>query len=32
MQHAEEANFCAEMLGIARDFEKCFRTGTKQRS
>jgi hypothetical protein len=30
MQHAEEADFCTEMLGIARDFQKGFRTGTKQ--
>ena len=30
MQHAEEADFSTEMLGIARDFEKGFRTGAKQ--
>src|SRR5437773_9996670 len=30
VQHAEEANFCTEMLGIARDFQKGFRTGAKQ--
>src|SRR5205807_582619 len=30
MQHAEEADFCTEVLGIASDFEKCFRTGTEQ--
>jgi hypothetical protein len=30
VQHAEEADFCTEMLGIARDFQKSFRTGAKQ--
>jgi len=30
VQHAEEADFCTEMLGIARDFQKGFRTGAKQ--
>jgi hypothetical protein len=30
VQHAEEANFCAKMLGIASDFEKCFCTGSEQ--
>ena len=30
MQHAEEADFCAEMLWITRNFEKRFRTGAKQ--
>src|SRR6267378_3173435 len=30
MQHAEEADFCTEMLGIARDLHKSFRTGAKQ--
>ena len=30
MQHAEEADFCAEMFGIAGDFEQCFRTGAEQ--
>src|SRR5208282_5396789 len=30
MQHAEEADLCTEMLGIASDFQKCFRTGAKQ--
>jgi hypothetical protein len=30
MQHAEEADLCAKMLGIAGDFEKGFRTGVKQ--
>ena len=31
MQHAEEADFSTEMLGIARDFEKGFRTGAKHK-
>ena len=30
VQHAEEADFRAEMLGIACDFQKGFGTGTKQ--
>ena len=30
VQHAEEADFCPEMLGIASDFQKGFRTGAKQ--
>jgi hypothetical protein len=30
VQDAEEADFCTEMLGIARDFQKSFRTGAKQ--
>jgi hypothetical protein len=30
VQHAEEADFCTKMLGIARDLEKSFRTGAKQ--
>ena len=30
VQHAEEADFGTEMLGIASDFEKSFRTGAKQ--
>src|SRR5712691_399561 len=30
VQDAEEADFCTEMLGIARDFQKGFRTGAKQ--
>jgi hypothetical protein len=30
MQHAEETDLRTEMLGIAGDFEKCFRTGAKQ--
>ena len=32
MQHAEETDFCTEMFGIARDFEKSFRTGAKQQA
>jgi hypothetical protein len=32
MQHAEEADLRTEMLGIARDFQKCFRTGAKQKT
>jgi hypothetical protein len=31
VQHAEEANFCAKMFGIAGDFEKCFCTGAEQK-
>ena len=31
VQHAEEADLCAEMFGIASDFEKGFRTGAKQK-
>ncbi len=31
MQHTEEADLRAEMSGIAGDFEKGFRTGTKQK-
>ena|ERR1700739_729023 len=31
MQHAEEADLCTEMLGIASNFEKGFRTGAKQK-
>src|SRR5262249_28983099 len=31
VQHTEEADFCTEMLGIARDFQKTFRTGAKQK-
>ena len=31
VQYAEEADLCAEMFGIASDFEKGFRTGTKQK-
>jgi hypothetical protein len=30
VQHTEEADLCAEMLGIAGDLEKCFRTATEQ--
>ena len=30
MQNAEEADFCAEVFGIAGHFEKSFRTGAKQ--
>ena len=30
VQHAEEANFCAKMLGIASDFEKRFGAGAEQ--
>jgi hypothetical protein len=30
MQHAEETDFCAEMLWITRNLEKRFRTGAKQ--
>src|ERR1700688_358925 len=30
MQHAEEADFCAKMLGIAGHFEESFCTGAKQ--
>jgi hypothetical protein len=30
VQDAEEADFCTEMLGIARNFEKGFGTGAKQ--
>jgi hypothetical protein len=30
VQHAEETDFCTEMLGITRDFQKGFRTGAKQ--
>ena len=29
VQHAEKTDFCTEMLGIARDFQKSFRTGAK---
>ena len=31
VQHAEEADLRTEMLGIASDFEKRFRTGAKQK-
>src|SRR6266566_5177603 len=30
MQHGEEADFRAQVLRIASDFEKCFRTGAEQ--
>ena len=30
VQHAEETNLCTEVSGIASDFEKSFRAGTKQ--
>jgi hypothetical protein len=30
VQHAEEANFCAKMFGIAGNFEQCFCTGPEQ--
>ena len=30
VQHAEEADLCAEMFGIAGNFEQCFRTGAEQ--
>jgi hypothetical protein len=30
VQHGEEADFRAEVSGIASDFEKCFRTGVEQ--
>ena len=32
VQYAEEADFRAQVSGIARDFEKCFRTGAKQQA
>jgi hypothetical protein len=32
VQNTEEADFCTEMLGIAGDFERGFRTGAKQKS
>src|SRR5580658_4966412 len=31
VQHAEKADLCTEMFGIASDFEKGFRTGAKQK-
>jgi len=31
VQHGEEANLRAEMPGIAGNFEKCFRSGAKQK-
>src|SRR5882724_7201123 len=30
VQHAEEADLCAEVPRIASDFEKCFGTSSKQ--
>jgi hypothetical protein len=30
VQHAEEADLCAEMFRIAGDFEECFCTGSEQ--
>jgi hypothetical protein len=30
VQHAEEANFCAKMFGIAGNFSQCFCTGSEQ--
>src|SRR6266446_9270134 len=30
VQHAEEANFCAKMFGIAGNFAQCFCTGAEQ--
>ena len=30
VQHAEKANFCAKMFGIAGNFEQCFGTGSEQ--
>jgi len=30
VQHAEETDIRAEMLGIASNFEECFRTGSEQ--
>jgi hypothetical protein len=32
VQHAEEADFRAEVSRIAGDFEKCFRTGAEQQA
>jgi hypothetical protein len=32
MQHAEEANLCAEVSRIAGHFEKGFRTGAEQQT
>jgi len=29
VQHAEEADLCAKMFGIVRDFEECFCTGSE---
>jgi len=30
VQHAEEADLCAKMLGIAGHFAQCFCTGSEQ--
>src|SRR5258706_9608011 len=30
VQHTEETNLCTEVSGVASDFEKSFRAGTKQ--
>jgi len=30
VQHAEEADLCAKMFGIARNFEECVCTGSEQ--
>ena len=32
VKHTEETNFCAEVSGIASDFEKGFRTGPQQQA
>ncbi len=32
MQHAEEAGFRTEMLGVARDFQKGFGAGSEQQA
>jgi hypothetical protein len=32
VQHAEEADFRAEMFGIARDFQKCLGAGSEQQA
>lgn len=32
VQHTEETNFGAQVSGIARHFEKSFRTGAKQQA
>ena len=31
VQHAEEADLCAKMFGIAGNFEECFCTGAEQK-
>ena len=30
VEHAEEADLCAEMLGVASDFQECFGAGLEQ--